>query len=165
MRMHSPITATASPTLHVIHVGLASTSVKSAVRKPRGTRLRASVREKVFVASAMRSEKPTDAVAHFVDADAVDARRGLATPPFVEARALRNARNDNVAWRPWAVAFRKRRSEQRDDGRPDGAGNVERSGVARDHEAGRPRNADKIRNGRLRCGFGAPQRGRSHRIR
>src|SRR5689334_11050285 len=124
--MASPITATASPAYHEFHVGRARTSAAIAITAPSATRRRAR--------KPATSAIDLDALHHgghrLVERDLVDARRRSTALALIQALAAIGARHHDVVRAPGSIALGVSRTEERHEGRADGAGNVQRPGVA-----------------------------------
>src|SRR5690242_12860970 len=118
--MPSPITATASPTYHELHVGCARKSATIAVRPPSATRRRA----RNATTSAMHLDALHDGSHHLVDRNLVDARRSARALALIQALAALGARHHDVVGAPRPVAVRIRRTKDRHERRADGAANV-----------------------------------------
>src|SRR5689334_18635391 len=80
----------------------------------------------------------------FADAGKAPAGRVAAAAALVMAVATVVARYRDVRLSPRAVARRTRRTEQGDDGRPGGGGNMRGAGVAGNHQRRRAREGDEI---------------------
>src|SRR5450759_2657051 len=132
-RTASPTAARPAPSTIELHVGWASHSAATLAMNPRGTRRRATRAAK----SGMMlggDKAPVDRSTHVLDGDVLDAGSAATAAPLIVTPAVATTRERDVGRVPRTVARRVRGAEQRDDRRADGAGQVQGTRVARQHQ-------------------------------
>ena len=96
--------------------------------------------------NAVPADINRDGAQDIVHLDVLDARRGAAALPLVVADALLGPRHGDVEEAPRPVALGVGRAEQGDDRGAHGAGDVQRAGVAGNHQLGASRQSDQVGN-------------------
>src|SRR5690242_9916019 len=175
-RNASPHAPTAAPANNDDRVGCASHNAAAPERKPIDTRLRASAsasRRRLLTTGvdtpllmlALQGNPPLHGRTHLANDHLVEAPLPFVTATVVMTFALLVPGHHHVARVPGAVPRRIRRTEDADRRGPDRRRNVERTGVAGNHERRVPRQRHQIDDGGGRRRNGGPARARDHFLR